>query len=167
MSGYKSAPRVEVNSRVRIIGALHGRLREVPAMPRKLADFPLPLAVMLLALLLPGNAVAGPPQGLSGKMVLDEVADGLQRYRIAKDTGARMRWLKMLATTHDARIAIALGNALDDAEPAMRAMAARALLRYWMSYSVPGNDEQKVKGAMKWWQKNEAEMRRRAKELPQ
>ena len=44
-------------------------------MPRTTFAAVLPL-LAVLALALPGKAVAGPPEGVSGKMVLDEVADG-------------------------------------------------------------------------------------------
>ena len=56
-------------------------------MPRKTSASVLPL-LAVLALALPGKAVAGPPEGVSGKMVLDEAADGLRRYR-GNDAGGK------------------------------------------------------------------------------
>ena len=32
-------------------------------------------------LLIPGQSVAGPPEVVSGQLVLDEVEDGLRKYR--------------------------------------------------------------------------------------
>ena len=62
------------------------------------AAFPL-LAVLAVVLALPGKAVAGPPEGVSGKMVLtpDEVADGLRRYRHALDPATRLALMQKLA----------------------------------------------------------------------
>jgi hypothetical protein len=39
----------------------------------------LSLLALALRLALPGPAPAGPPEGASGRMVLDEVADGLRK----------------------------------------------------------------------------------------
>lgn len=54
-------------------------------MQRTFATLPL---LATLALLTPVEALAGPPQGASGKMV-HEVADGLRMYRKEKDVSAR------------------------------------------------------------------------------
>jgi hypothetical protein len=44
------------------------------------------LLPLLTALALPpGEAIAGPPEGPSGRMVFDEVADGLRKYRAVDD----------------------------------------------------------------------------------
>jgi hypothetical protein len=76
-------------------------------MPRKtFAAVPLFLAV--LALTLPGKAVAGPPEGVSGKMVLDEVADGLRKYRHETNLHRRQVWLVKLAPSRDLRVSVAL-----------------------------------------------------------
>ena len=75
----------------------------------------LPLfAVLAVALSLPGKAVAGPPEGVSGKMVFDEVAEGLRRYAA------------------------------------------------WDGGEFVGRTR-----AIDWWQKNKADLRRHAKQLPQ
>ena len=63
-------------------------------MLQKLADFTLPLAVMLLTLSLPGNVVAGPPEKMSSKMTFDTVADGLRKYQKEKDEEKRSEWLE-------------------------------------------------------------------------
>jgi hypothetical protein len=69
------------------------------------------VALALLALLAP-PATAGPPEGVSGRMVPDEVADGLMRHRLETDQAKRRRWLKRLALTTDPRVAIALAEAM-------------------------------------------------------
>src|SRR5690348_6758493 len=76
-------------------------------MPRKL------LAVFVLLAALAVSASAGPPEGVSGKVVFDQVADGLRKYRAEKDKGRRLDWLKRLAPTHDPRVGVALGEALE------------------------------------------------------
>jgi hypothetical protein len=59
-------------------------------MPRTL--FALPLTLALLAGLAPGNALAGPPEGVSGKMeFVDEVAAGLRAYGRETDELKRLR----------------------------------------------------------------------------
>jgi hypothetical protein len=121
----------------------------------------------LLALLAPvPPAVAGPPVGVSGRMVLDEVAEGLRRYRQEKDPGNRAEWLKKLAPTHDPRVAIALGEALDDPGGCLGGPASWLLHDYYdigrIDPRAPGPDD----AAWRWWAKNEADLRRRANELP-
>ena len=69
----------------------------------------LPL-LTVLALTLPGEAIAGPPEGVSGKMVLDEVAEGLRRFRRDEDWIKRLRLLERLAPTQDPRVAVLLGE---------------------------------------------------------
>ena len=99
-------------------------------MPRMFAVVPL----LVLALSLPGKAIAGPPEGVSGKMVLDEVADGLRKYRKEKDAVKRLRLLERLATTRDPRVAIVLVEARPSAsetgsggDPAGLITSSRAL----------------------------------------
>jgi hypothetical protein len=77
----------------------------------------LPLLVGL-ALSSPGRVVAGPPDRASGKMVLDEVADELRKYRKEKDHSRRAQRLIQLAdkASKDPRVAIAIWEAF--AEPA-------------------------------------------------
>ena len=68
------------------------------------------LLVSLLALVLPSQAVAGPPERVSGKMVLDEAADGLRRYRQATTPAERLAWLAKLAPTKDPRVTVCVGR---------------------------------------------------------
>jgi hypothetical protein len=66
------------------------------------------LALLPLVVVVPWPAVAGPPEGVSGRMVFDEVADGLRKCREEKDPEKRIRWLEKLATTGDPRVCVAL-----------------------------------------------------------
>ncbi|HEX5269790.1 MAG TPA: hypothetical protein VFW33_04845 [Gemmataceae bacterium] len=82
-----------------------------------------------LALLSPGRAVAGPPEGASGRMVLDEVADGLRKYRREEDDAKRIAWLRRLAPTRDARVAAALEDCAAEGLTSDCWVAASELLR--------------------------------------
>ena len=64
------------------------------------------------ALAMPGKAVAGPPEGASGKMGLlrDEVADGLRKYRRTKNDEKCFEWLLQVGPTRDPRIGVVLGE---------------------------------------------------------
>ena len=57
----------------------------------------------MLALVLPGKAVAGPPEGVSGKMVLeqDKVSEALLKYRRGSDPSRRLALLTDLARVRD------------------------------------------------------------------
>jgi hypothetical protein len=122
--------------------------------------------VLLTSLLLlsPAPALnAGPPEWTPGKMVFDEVADGLRKYRKETALEQRVRWLERLAPTRDPRVALALMDA-DYEDGAIKSAAARLLGGYFVQgtrfehanfYDVGG-----------WWKENEADLRRRAKQLP-
>jgi hypothetical protein len=132
-------------------------------MPRMFAAVPL----LVLALGLPGTALAGPPEGVSGKMVLDKVADGLRQYRQAKGLAVRKRLLKKLAPTHDPRVAVTLGEALADSE--IDEFAAWELRSHYRTTrgSLPINKDELMTESTTWWHANGADLRRRAKQLPQ
>jgi hypothetical protein len=139
-------------------------------MLRTFAGFVLLLA--LLALMIP-TAGAGPPEGVSGKMVFDEVWNGLRQYRREKDSEKRIRWLERLAPTRDPRVAVLLGGEMSvDAVvvggvidlPAEAWASCRLLGRYFLP---PQSDEHPGPEVQAWWEKNEADLRRRAKQLPQ
>ena len=70
------------------------------------------LAVVVLLLAQPGKTVAGPPEKISGKLVFDEVEDGLRKYRAEKDWKKRIELLKRLAPKRDKRIEDVLETAL-------------------------------------------------------
>ena len=132
-------------------------------MPRTFAV----LLMLAVTLTLPGTALAGPPEGVSGKMVLDKVGDGLRRYRMATNRVVRIRWLKNLAPTHDPRVAVTLGEALADTE--IDEVAAWELRSHYRTTrgSLPINKDELMKESTTWWKANEADLRRRAKQLPQ
>jgi hypothetical protein len=141
---------------------LHFSTTEGSAMLKTFAGFMPPL-LAVLALLSPERAVAGPPEGASGKMVFDEVADGLRKYRKETEWRKRTRWLEKLAPTRDPRVAIALV----EAHPAGSTVMVREDLLL-MDYFVRGTrfhrgDSMNVDG---WWEANEADLRRRAAQLP-
>jgi hypothetical protein len=122
------------------------------------------LALPLLALLVMAPAAAGPPEGVSGRMAFDEVADGLRRYRLETDSARRRAWLRRLAPAQDARVAVALGDALADADP--HYLAAWLLCEYYVPDAKPAFPELAHLPAAEWWEQNEPDLRRRAKLLP-
>jgi hypothetical protein len=68
------------------------------------------LGLLAVALFAP----AGPPEGVSGAMVPDEVADGRRRYRKEMDPWKHIGLLARLACTGDVRLAAAPGEAWDE-----------------------------------------------------
>ena len=133
----------------------------------------LPL-LAVLALVLPGKAVASPPGGVSGRMVLDEVADGLRKYREERDEGKRVKWLRRLAPTRDPRVAVVLSEAYF-ARPNGRTdsryyIVLEVLLFEFVrgtKYQSRSREGNVVYDLSSWWDENAAELRRRAKQLPQ
>ncbi len=138
-------------------------------MPRK--TFPAVLLVLaVLALALPGKAVAGPPERASGKMAFDEVADWCRAYRREKDDDRRMALIQKLEhrkNEHDPRIAVELGETLEEMARSSQdtggvtaaGLEAWFLLACWY---VPPDQR-----TGEWWIANKADLRRRAKQLPQ
>ena len=104
-------------------------------------------------------------------MVLDEVADGLRKYRKAKEPVSRIRRLEKLAPTKDPRVAVVLGEMLTGGERGVSKPGYRAaglINRYYSTYPVRGVGWDATVGtADEWWKDNEADLRRRAKQLPQ
>jgi hypothetical protein len=144
---------------------------------------------MLLAvfLLLPAPVFAGPPEGVSGKMVFDEVAYGLQRYQQETDTNKRIRWLEKLAPTHDPRVAVLLGSEWDmcgNPKWSREGLTSYVLLeRYYLppSFAEPDCNIEIIQdakgvhirlrnpalGVGAWWRSSEVDLRRRAILLPE
>ena len=128
--------------------------------------FILPAAVAFLAGLVPGNAVAGPPEGVSGRMAFDEVVDGLRKYQKEKDDDKRIRRLEALGPTRHPRVALAIGELCREGGEltgraryvSLTSVLARLLLE--RHFVPPGCDVED------WWDANEAGLRRRARELP-
>ena len=98
-------------------------------MSRPLAAL-LPLLVAL-TLSLPAKSVARPPEEVSGKLVLDEVADGLMRYRLQKCDDKRIAWLKRLAPSCDPRVKAVLKEAANDGSPEVVLAALMLLLEHY------------------------------------
>jgi hypothetical protein len=117
------------------------------------------LPALALALLVPGRAAAGPPDGPSGRMDFDEVAGALRRYHREEDVAKRVVWLEKLAPTRDPRVALLIGEFPPDDIPPTRYIALRRLL---VRYYVPRGER-----LDRWWRDNEADLRRRAMQLPQ
>jgi hypothetical protein len=120
------------------------------------------LAALALA---PARAVAGPPERLSGRMVLDEVAEGLMRYRMARTPEVRARQLARLAPKGDPRVAVAVGEALSDPSPEVTSRATRIIAdHYDMGIQDISGDQYPY--AVLWWVRHQADLRRRAALLP-
>ena len=98
-------------------------------------------ALAVLLLLGPcSTAPAGPPEGVPGRMVLDEVADGLRRYRAARTPEAKVAWLKRLAPSRDPRVAVALGEAATGDDPEVsRCAIGLAYRNYDLNVSLSGD----------------------------
>jgi hypothetical protein len=144
-------------------------------MPRTFVGFVPPL-LAALALLSPGMADTGPPEGASGKMAFDEVAEGLRKYRKEKDPEKRLACLQRLGATGDPRVAVALVGAANNENGDDLDCEAADIL--WWHYASPDaashrglvtdqiSSPPRGKGFRPWWKANEADIRRRAAQLP-
>jgi hypothetical protein len=145
-------------------------------MPR--TRFVLLLVFAVSLFLMPAKAVAGPPDGESGEMVVDEVWEGLRQYRKEKDEGKRIELLKKLAPTRDPRMAVSMADemGLEWVKPGRELdfsaegyASCRLLEKYFLH---PQADEPTAAvmaylNVNAWWRKNRDDLRRRAKQLPQ
>jgi hypothetical protein len=126
------------------------------------------LAVTLFALLGAAPlAIAGPPEAVSGRMVLDAVEGGLWACRMERDAKKRTRLLEKLAETRDPRVGVFLGELLERHRDGLelRAEAARLLAYHYGAMGadwIGGFGELLVKPVSEWWEKNEVALRRRA-----
>ena len=126
------------------------------------------LAVVVLLLAQPGKAFAGPLEKIPGKMIFDEVADGLRKYRKAKEPVSRMRWLEKLAPTRDVRVAVTLYDFWFDDTNVDFDVRKNALIILADRFATGTRfDDGKVIRVTEWWTANETDLRRRAKQLPQ
>ncbi|HEX5270202.1 MAG TPA: hypothetical protein VFW33_06945 [Gemmataceae bacterium] len=116
-----------------------------------------PAAALLLAA---PFVVAGPPERPAGRMAFDEVADGLRRYRHERDSARRRALLWKLAPRPDPRVAVALGEVLAGSDCPYPEIALLA------EYHLPESKRGSTDSVWDWWRENEAELRRRARELP-
>ena len=135
-------------------------------MPRKTFAAVLPF-LAVLALALPGKAVAGPPEGVSGKMVfVDEVEDWIMKFRRAKGRDKRMNLLNELGKKReDPRIRVIVGETLNDPTPDVRECAA-AQFCYGGNLGITMTLDAWVRVAKDMWREEKADLRRRAKQLP-
>jgi hypothetical protein len=116
--------------------------------------------LLTLALLAGQPAVAGPPERPAGRLAFDEVADGLRRYRRETDPRRRRELLEKLAPRRDPRVAVAMGEVL--AGSACPYPEIAFLAEFYLPEAKRGSTD----SVWDWWRANEAELRRRARELP-
>jgi hypothetical protein len=131
-----------------------------------------------LALQSPGWAVAGPSEGASEMMTMaiDDVAEGLRKYRKEKDPEKRRARLQKLAATGDARVALALVDAANNRNgDDLDCEAADLLWWYYASPAAAAHRGQVNRVVVRpptgdsfrpWWKANEADIRRRTARLP-
>jgi hypothetical protein len=126
------------------------------------------LFLVALALLSPGTVVAGPPEPVSGRLVLDEVSEGLRRYRQEADESRRVARLRKLAATRDPRVGVAMGEYLSRGGPFPHQISVAWLLtEHFIPSPVIYDDViEQTRAARVWWRDNEADLRRRAARLP-
>ena len=122
-----------------------------------------------------GVTAGGPKPGPPAETV-DRVAEGLRKYRKEKGPEKRLACLQTLAASGDPRVALALVDAANNHNGDDLDCEAADIL--WWHYASPeaasrrGIANLQVLKAPRgssfrpWWQKNEAELRRRANELP-
>ncbi len=137
-------------------------------MSRKFSALSLMLVTVGLTLSPQPLTIAGPPEKASGKMVLDEVAEGLRRYRKESNLAKRVDWLEKFAPTRDPRVAIALNEAITGASgqlPESMWFRVAYLLDDYYLRNTKFHSEKHINLAG-WWEANEADLRRRAKLLP-
>jgi hypothetical protein len=133
-------------------------------MSRTSVEFVLLLAV--LAVVSP-RAVAGQPERHSTRTVMDKVEDGLRRYRAARTPQARVAWLRKLAPIPDARVAVALGEAISSDDPEVRRLAIGLVFTHYQKQLPEVTGPNPITGmVVQWWKEHEADLRRRAQQLP-
>jgi hypothetical protein len=130
-----------------------------------------------LVLLTPGRTFALPSEGMAGKTVLNDVTAGLRKYRQETDPKKRLALLQRLAATGDPRVALALVDAANNHNGDDLDCEAADLL--WWYYASPEAAAHRGrvnhdfipsppprKGFRPWWKASEADIRRRASQLP-
>jgi hypothetical protein len=127
------------------------------------------LAVLLVAAVhvVPAKAAAAPPPAVSSKHVLEPMTEKLIRLRLESDPKRKLALVRQLGPIRDARVTVAL------MEIVLKARQEDALLMYASSllceYHIPEKDLLPAKFwtvCRLWWENNEADVRRRAKQLP-
>jgi hypothetical protein len=127
----------------------------------------LPIVVSLFTFVMTGKAVADLPEEGSGQMVVDEVCEGIRQYRKEKDWEKRLKRLEKLAATHDPRVAVVIGDAMEVGRVVRGDFSVREALKcnrlLEKYYLPPSSDEE----GFSWWELNRDDLRRRAKQLPE
>jgi hypothetical protein len=154
-AGFTSTPRPRL---------VQFRVKEVSVM-RLFAAVALLLAV--LSLLPASRVVAGPPPAVSSQLVLEPVTEKLIRLRLESDPKRKLALVKQLGPIRDARVTVALMELVLNAqrEDAVLLHATFLLCKY----HIPDKDVVPPKYwtlCRLWWENNEADVRRRAKQLP-
>ncbi len=111
------------------------------------------------------TAIASSPNGFDCRLVLDHVADGLCRYRMAKSSLSRIDWLQRLAPTLDPRVAMTLCVALTDDDREVVQTAADNILKYYAK-RWDSDEETRILQARGWWKLNWRNLCEKAKHLP-
>jgi hypothetical protein len=124
------------------------------------------LLLAVLAWTSTGRAVAGPPEQHSARTVMDVVEDGLRSYRAARTPRARVAWLRKLAPIRDARVAVALGEAISSDDLEVRRSAIGLVFTHYQEELPEWTGPSPITGMVgQWWKQSEAELRRAA-QLP-
>jgi hypothetical protein len=144
---------------------------------------PKPLLALALLLALAPLTSAGPPERPSSRTERDEVWVGLRQFRAEKDWIKRAELIEELARTRDPRVAVVCGQALDARPPvpifsswpvAAGAKENGPLLNSYLAssllerYYVPRDTKRAAERdrVRIWWKEHEADLRRRAEQLP-
>jgi hypothetical protein len=123
-----------------------------------------PLAV--LAVVSP-RAVAGPPPVVSSKQLLEPVTEKLIRLRLEGDPKRKLALVKELGPIRDARVTVALMEIVLKAQPEDALLLSASSLLF--EYHIPQTDYVTARCwtvCRLWCEKNEGEVRRRAKQAP-
>ena len=128
---------------------------------------PKTLLAMLLLLVTVVPVSAGPPEGMSGQMVLapDPVKDGLRQYRQARDQAARLALLQKLAPTRDPRVALVIWEEIPQDRRIHTIWECRMVGLMNRHFVRGANGDGNELSVWDWWKANEADIRRRAKQL--
>ena len=125
--------------------------------------------LLALLLLLPGQVIAGPPEGASGGMVLepDPIADGLTAYAKMKDPERRIARLERLARSCDPRVAVVLAGLVEGPENDIGERAGFALLWHYSDVELKPRRLSAPKQvlARRWWADHGEELYRQVRRL--
>ena len=97
--------------------------------------------------------------------MVDEVTGGLKESRRETNVNKRFELFERLADTHDPRVAVELAGIANN--PADDWGELAGLILCWHYADLHPSLGSGRKSAQVWWKKHEADLRRRAKQLPQ